>query len=892
MLVLRLVVLFVARSAACCSTAFVVSYAFAAAPPAEFFRGVNLNGPPVVIDGHDWDGGDAKDLAIKAQSFENQLVPLVPSTDDARVRMIRSSRWGNAAEITVGDVPPGQYSVFVYVWEDNHAEQFSISLNGRMVLADFNSGDAGTWRRLGPWVCEPVDGSIRLTSRGGAANFSGIEIWRGDGPVPVPGESPPRETPAAKHFDSVVAPLLSRHCLECHNTTDAKGGLDLSRKTKAFAGGESGAAIKPGRPEESPLWQYVEADEMPKERPPLSDEEKEILRQWVSAGAKWGTPDIDPFLASTDRRAGYDWWSFRPVRAVPPPEVEQTAWPHNEIDCFILAKLNAADLRPAPEADRRTLIRRLFFDLTGLPPSSGEVDQFVADSDPLAYEKLVDRLLASPHYGERWGRHWLDVVRFGESQGFERNKIRENAWRYRDWVIGAWNADLPYDEFVRCQIAGDVLHPDDRDALIATGYHVCGSWDQVAHLEGSAAMQKAARQDHIEDLVATLGQTFLGLTINCARCHDHKFDPISQREYYQVAALLSGVTQQEKERENVAGLKAAHVIIPEQPPVTFVLDRGDHRNPKAVVAPAGLQAVSATGLPADFRLSPDAPEAERRAALAAWLTDSRNPLTARVLVNRLWHYHFGRGIVETPSDFGFSGGRPSHPELLDRLADTLVAGGWRIKPIQRLIVTSATYRQASNVASEPSQTRDAENRLLWRANPRRLDGESIRDAVLAVGGALNAKIGGPSYRDMKVGGGQMGTNAEFLGPTGEFGGEFNRRTVYRLWARAGDNPLLRSLDCPDPSVATPRRTYTVTPLQALSLLNNPLLEQSAANFAARLRSDAGADVDGQIAQAYGMALCRVPEPRELDAARQFVDQHGLEQFCLVLFNTNEFLHVE
>jgi hypothetical protein len=868
-----------------------VGLAEAGEPPAEFFRAINLNGPPTVIDGRTWDGGDAKDLEIKAQAFEDQKVPLVPPTDEARSRMIRSSRWG-AVDLAVRNVPPGKYSVFLYVWEDNSPETFSVSVNGKEVLRDFRSGPAGVWRRLGPWVTEPADATIRVASRGGAANLSGLEIWRGDGPVPAPGAPPKRDTAEARHFDSAVAPVLSRHCLECHNGSDAKGGLDLSAEARAFAGGDQGKAIVAGKADESLLWQYVEADEMPKDRPALSAAEKNILKGWIENGAAWGAPRIDPFLASTDRRAGYDWWSFRPVRSVSPPDVRNASWPRNEIDRFVLAKLEEAGLGPAPEADRRTLIRRLSFDLTGLPPSPEEVEAFVTDDDPLAYERLVDRLLASPHYGERWGRHWLDVVRFGESQGFERNKIRDNAWRYRDWVVSAFNRDLPYDEFVRLQIAGDVLKPGDRDALIATGYHVCGTWDQVAHLEGSAGMQKAARQDHLEDLVATLGQTYLGLTVNCARCHDHKFDPISQREYYQIASLLSGVTQREKERENVAGLKSAHVVVPEQPPATFVLDRGDYRNPKDVVSPAGLRAASAAGLSPDFGLSPDAPEGDRRAKLAAWLTDPRNPLTPRVLVNRLWHHHFGRGIVDTPSDFGFNGGRPSHPELLDRLAAAFVAGGWRVKPVQRLIVTSAAYRQASNVADERARAADAENRLLWRAERRRLEGEAVRDAVLAASGALNPRVGGASYRDMKVDGGKMGTNAEFLGPADDFGPETSRRTVYRLWARAGNNPMLASLDCPDPSVMSPRRVVTTTPLQALSLLNSPFVERCAARFAERVRREAGGDAGRQVVRAFEVALARAPRPDELAAARRLAEGRGLEQLCLVLFNTNEFLFVE
>ena len=873
----------------------------AGTPRDAFFRGINLNGPPVVIDGHTWEGGDSEDLETRDQAFENRGVPLIPATDPDRERMIRSSRWNGQVDLKLTAIPPGTYSIFLYVWEDNNSETFSIFLDGREVVHDHVSGTAGSWTRLGPWRVVVESGMIRLTTRGGAANLSGIEIWKGEGPFPEPGHPEPlrpRDPVAARAFDAEVAPILARHCLECHGRSLQKGKLALATESAALAGGASGPAIEPGKPDDSLLWMYVESDEMPRDRPPLSDAEKRRLRRWIAEGATWGTPEIDPFLVTTDRRAGYDWWSLQPLRRPEPPAVRDEGWVRNEIDRFILARLESHDLRPAPEADRRTLIRRLSFDLTGLPPEPEEVERFVADTDDRAYEKLVDRMLASPRYGERWARHWLDVVRFGESQGFERNHVRENAWRYRDWVIQAFNDDLPYDEFIRQQIAGDVLHPDDLDALIATGYHVCGTWDQVAHLEGSAEMQKATRYDELEDLVATLGQSFLGLTINCARCHDHKFDPISQKEYYQFAALLGGVTQEKEERSKIALAPTpgqpdfagvAHVIIPRQPPVMALLERGDYRQPREVVSPAGLKALS--GLPGDFDLPPDAPEARRREALARWLSDPRNPLTSRVFVNRLWYHHFGQGIVETPSDFGFNGGRPSHPELLDYLASRVVEGGWKVKDLHRLIVTSAAYRQESRAHNDRAESLDSDNHLLWHANRRRLEGEAVRDAALAVAGALNPKVGGPSFVDVKLNKKGANTNHEFTDPTGEFSEAVNRRTIYRLWARSGNHPLLEALDCPDPSVMSPRRTRTITPIQALSLSNNVFMEKCAGRFADRLRREVGDDVSRQIDRAWRLAFARLPSDRERQAAREFVARQGLEQLVLVLFNTNEFLFV-
>ena len=357
---------------------------------------------------------------------------------------------------------------------------------------------------------------------------------------------PPVDATQARRFDESIAPLLAGRCLECHNSSDKKGGLDLTTAAAAQAGGDSGTAMIAGKPTESYLWERIAADEMPPKKS-LDAAEKELIKNWIAAGAAWGTSPIDRFRFTTSTRAGYDWWSLEPLKAYPIPAVRNESWLRGSIDRFVLAKLEAVGLAPSVEADRRTLLRRMAFDLTGLPPTPEDVAAFVADPDPLAYEKWADRLLASPHYGEHWAQHWLDVARFGESNGFEYDEPRRSAWPYRDWVIDALNRDLPYDEFARQQLAGDVLSPGDSEAIKATGFLVAGAYDTAGQNQQSAAMKAVVRQDELEDLVGTPCQTFLALTVNCGRCHDHKFDPVRQQEYYQLTSAFGGVRHGERE---------------------------------------------------------------------------------------------------------------------------------------------------------------------------------------------------------------------------------------------------------------------------------------------------------------------------------------------------------
>jgi hypothetical protein len=856
------------------------------------------------------------------------------------------------------------------------------------------------------------------------------------------------------------------------------------------------------------------------------------------------------------------------------PTVDDAAlrqWMRNGIDAFIAVKLKTAGLTPSPQAEPRALVRRSSFDLLGLPPEFADVAGFASDPSDAAYAQLVERMLASEHYGERWARHWLDVARYGESQGFERDKVRPDAWHYRDWVIDALNRDMPYDEFARLQLAGDVLRPDDAGALIATGFLVAGPYDEVGQQQQSAAMKAVVRQDELEDIAGTVGQTFLGLTVNCARCHDHKFDPISQREYYQLVSALSGVrhgersfatpaaqaelarlTQQHEEltarvaalesaardrvlaergqsppsitppqpiarwtfdvdlRDEIGDLhaelhgdaelkdgalilngasafaateplarelrektleawvrldnldqrgggvitlqntegsrfdaivfgerepgqwlagcegfvryqgfeatpeaeatqRAVHVaivyaadgtitgyrdgaaygvayhsngpatfdagvsqivfgmrhgisagdnrmlagaidqaqlydraltaeevaasarrvdyvsatelaarfspeergehaaavarvkqlsdeiaalsssrtyaVLPREPEVTHLLLRGSTTSPADVVEPDGIASI--TGSSPDFGLPPDAPEAERRRELAEWITAPANPLFARVIVNRVWMYHFGSGLIESPNDFGFNGGQPSHPELLDWLAADLVEHGWSLKHLHRTILNSATYRQASRYRADCAAV-DASNRLLWRKDPLRLEAEVLRDAILKASGELNPQIGGPPYADYET----FTHNSQFYTMIDPVGPEFHRRTIYRTWLRSGRSAMLDAFDCPDPSTTAPRRAVTTTPVQSLALLNNSFVLRMSDSLAERASAEAANNPATQVDQVYRLAYAREPSAEERETLARFVEQHGLLALCRVIFNSNEFLYAE
>jgi hypothetical protein len=614
---------------------------------------------------------------------------------------------------------------------------------------------------------------------------------------------------------------------------------------------------------------------------------------------------------------GQDLWSFKPIGNPPPPPVRDSVLCRTPADFFILSRLEEQHLTFQQEADRRILLRRLTFDLHGLPPTPEEIAEFLNDNSPRAYEKIVERLLASPRYGERWARHWLDVARYTESQGFEYDHLRPNAWHYRDYVIRALNSDKPYDKFVQEQIAGDVLEPDSPDAILATSLLVCGAYDQAGNLQANATQKAISREDELEDLISTVGQGILGITINCARCHAHKFDPLPQKDYYGIKAVFQGVrhgerpiisraevvarhaqiesikartpdkNEQERAIKALKPLPVSYAGVREQPSPTKLLKRGDVRSAGEEVSPGGLSGIPQ--LDGDFGLAPDAPEADRRKRFAEWLTDAQNPLTARVIANRVWFYHFGQGIVSTPNDFGNSGGKPTHPELLDWLANYLIEQKWSLKALHRVIVSSAVYRQGSAQVARAAEL-DAENQLFWRYKPRRLEAEAIRDAMLAVGGNMNWQMGGPSFRPFDV----VSFNSSSYFPRDVSGPEFDRRTIYRANVNSGKDPLLDALDCPDPSVRTPRRMVTITPLQALSLMNNPFVERQARHLAARVSKEANSQEGpsgAAIARIYEYVLARLPSDTERRTVLAEANERGLWHVCWALLNSTEFLYV-
>ncbi|MBI1791395.1 MAG: DUF1553 domain-containing protein [Acidobacteria bacterium] len=632
---------------------------------------------------------------------------------------------------------------------------------------------------------------------------------------------------------------------------------------------------------------------------------------------------------ATDRRH----WAFVPRSQPEVPKftlAADRAWASTPVDAFILARLKKEGLRPSPPASRAVLIRRLSYDLTGLPPTPQEIAAFAADKSPGSYSKLVDRLLDSPRYGERWGQHWLDVVRFAETDGFEYDTHRKDAWRYRDYVIRAFNNDKPYDRFLTEQLAGDEISPKEDETLIAAGFNRLGP------LRKNAGNQEVAssRNEVLTEMTNAVGSALLGVTLGCARCHDHKFDPFKQSDYYRIQAYFAAVhendivraneeeqaawkaktgpieTEMKKLRASMRGktpdqreaiakkLEELQESMPDPLPALFsvnndaskkspvhLLARGDyqHKGARVGMRPLGVL------LPED---APELPETtgKPRTELARWITDPDNPLTARVMVNRIWHYHFGRGIVATPNDFGRMGLRPTHPELLDFLANEFVRSGFSVKHVHRLILNSSAYRQSSE-ATAAGLEKDPENRFLWRFSRRRLEAEEIRDALLAVAGNLNLKAGGPSVIvpiDKDLVNALYKPSQWAVTPDKA---DHARRSVYLIAKRNLRLPMMEAFDAPDAQVSCPRRESSTHAPQALELLNGEFANQQAGILAQRLETEAGADPRRQVDLAYRLAAGRPPNPKEIEQALRFLKSQPRREFALAMFNLNAFLYV-
>ncbi len=781
--------------------------------------------------------------------------------------------------------------------------------------------------------------------------------------------------------------------------------LDLRSREAALKGGERGAAIIPGKSADSLLIKAIAGIDglmkMPPGKKSLAADEIKILREWIDAGAK----RPESVAASSEP----SWWSFRkPVRHAI-PAVKNSAWVRNSIDAFVLQKLEEKSLKPAPPADKLTLARRVYFDLTGLPPTPEQVNSFLADNAPDAYEKLIDKLLASTRYGERWGRYWLDLVRYADTGGFEHDLYFPNAWRYRDWVIKSFNDDKPYDQFVQEQIAADEIWPNDLDLegsyevpkqkqidlerRIGTGMYAIGTLMPVSGLNPDLL-----RSEWLADAADVTGAAFMGLTMGCARCHDHKFDPIPQRDYFRLQAVFAASEEREiplvdvmrvfdyqkatskwvsveeiksalgklentfhlrrQEAQLPAEVVAARRVAPEfrgprekelaaqydaaikatgrpkkekleltdeekrekarlesllvqrlmEAPVFYakatvlaqaerirdvkIEARGDYKNLGQKVNPGFPSALGGSKDledPADRR----APT-HRRKELAQWLTQPDHPLTARVMVNRIWQGHFGWGLVRTPNDFGRQGEAPSHPELLDWLATEFVAQKWSVKRMHRLIMLSSAYRM-SNQHDEANARIDGENRYLWRMNRRRLEAEAVRDATLAVAGNLNPKMYGAPVvvelsKDEMDGVKNLYQWNPSIDPT-----EWNRRSVYLYVKRGFRFPFFEIFDAPDNSFSCPRRDVTNVAPQALALLNNDFMYRQAEVFAARLKRECGGDAATRVETGWRLALGRTPSSEEKAKAMEMLadgSDAALARFCLLLYNLNEFVFVD
>ncbi len=850
-------------------------------------------------------------------------------------------------------------------------------------------------------------------------------------------------------YEKQIRPLFKAHCFDCHGEGEKlRGGLDLRLRRLIVEGGDSGPVVVPGQRDDSLLYERIRLGEMPPTKKKLTPDEVALIGRWITDGAPTTGPELKEIRAglqiTPDERR---FWSFQPIRRPEVPQVGRGERVRTPIDGFLLARLQEKHLSFAPDAGKRTLLRRASFDLLGLPPTPDDLDRFLADTAPDAYERLLDRLLASPHYGERWGRHWLDVAGYADSDGYtNEDRVRPYAYKYRDYVIRSFNADKPFDQFVVEQLAGDELvpmprqnlGPDDVDKLVATGF-----LRMAPDGTGSAGVDRdAARNQVVAETIKIVSSALLGLTVGCAQCHNHRYDPIPQTDYYRLRALLepaydwkrwrtpqqrlvSLYTESDRQRalqieaeaakidaqrlqkqqayidrtlaaelqklpeplreparsarktpsaqrtpeqarllrehpsvnvtagslylydqkaaddlkkyaDQAAAVRATKPLedfiqalteIPRQVPTTYLFHRGDHAQPKQALGPGGLTIFEETVPFPSPQRSPPLPSTGRRLALAQWLIDTRQPLTARVLVNRVWMHHFGRGLVGTPADFGILGERPTHPELLDWLASEFRDSGWRLKRLHKLIMTSTAYRQASRREAS-GEALDPENHLLWRMPVRRLEAEAIRDAILAVSGKLTDKRFGPPVPVKENEVGQIVVGIENKDGAGRFipeiplpSGEEFRRSIFVQVRRSQPLAVLDTFDGAGLEPNCESRTASTVAPQALMLMNSQFIAAQAVSFAERLSQEAGHDPRAQITHAWRLAFAVEPGEQAIQEALAFLAEQrdhfranppvevvlprgkkpvvppdpalqALASLCQALLSANPFLYVE